>query len=137
MSKFTQLKFIVVALSFTTLLRDGFAFTVLDMKTKEISFRSTSRSTIHLFKPSSAENGMDVGRRQLIKKAPFFVSLASIALTPNIANADITNKIASSSALRAIKKSVKELKNMEFYAIDNDYANVKQALRVPPFTEGM
>mmetsp|Transcript_20672 Transcript_20672/g.25578 ORF Transcript_20672/g.25578 Transcript_20672/m.25578 type:complete len:233 (-) Transcript_20672:41-739(-) len=58
-----------------------------------------------------------------------------LLLNPRTARADITSKLASSSSLRVVKKSLNELKDMELYVGTNDYANVKQALRVPPFTD--
>lgn len=58
-----------------------------------------------------------------------------LSSNPLIANADVTAKVASTAALRIVKRSLKELQNVELYAVENDYGAVKQSLRVPPFTE--
>ena len=47
----------------------------------------------------------------------------------------ITSKIAASASLRKVKSCLKELQSMELYVSMNDYAQVKEAIRVPPLTE--
>mmetsp|Transcript_20124 Transcript_20124/g.43935 ORF Transcript_20124/g.43935 Transcript_20124/m.43935 type:complete len:202 (-) Transcript_20124:181-786(-) len=49
--------------------------------------------------------------------------------------ADVTNKVASTAALRAVKKGIKDLENAEFPAVNNEYADVKAALRTPALNE--
>ncbi len=62
-------------------------------------------------------------------------SATSFAFAPDAAHADVTNKIASQSSLRYIKRSVKELDKLEFYAAQNDYSEMKQGLRSPALSE--
>lgn len=49
--------------------------------------------------------------------------------------ADVTNKVASQSALRYMKRSMKELEKLEFYASNNDYSEIKQGIRSPALSE--
>jgi hypothetical protein len=49
--------------------------------------------------------------------------------------ADVTNKVASQSSLRYLKRSMKELDKLEFYAAQNDYAEIKQGIRSPGLSE--
>ncbi len=63
--------------------------------------------------------------------ATFITFLSS----PNPANADVTNKIASQASLRYIKRSIKEFEKLEFFASMNDYSEMKQGLRSPALSE--
>ena len=56
-------------------------------------------------------------------------------LVPTAANADITNKLSSSSALRSVKLSQKKLAAMEDFILMNDCVPLKEALRVQPFSD--
>ncbi|CAJ1950646.1 unnamed protein product [Cylindrotheca closterium] len=49
------------------------------------------------------------------------------------ANADVTSKLASASALRNIKRAQKQLPKLQTVAESNDFAGVKEFLRTPPF----
>ena len=72
-----------------------------------------------------------------IMKASLVVSSSTPFLfsSPSPALADVTNKVASKSALRYIKRSIKELEKLELYASTNDYAEIKQGLRSPALSE--
>lgn len=59
--------------------------------------------------------------------------IANTLLAVEPAKADITNKVASSSALRNIKRAQKQLPNLKSVAESNDFAGVKEFLRTPPF----
>ena len=59
---------------------------------------------------------------------------SGVATTPP-AHADVTNKVASTAALRAVKKGIKDLEKAEFPAVNNEYADVKAALRTPALNE--
>ena len=77
-------------------------------------------------------------RRHFMEKAlavvPVGLLVPTIAL-PLAANADVTNKVASKSALRNVKRSMKELEDMELLAVENDYSGILSAIRMPPFSE--
>jgi hypothetical protein len=57
------------------------------------------------------------------------------SIFPGVANADITNKVASSTALRNIKRAQKQLEKLQPIAESNDFTGVKEFLRTPPFSE--
>jgi hypothetical protein len=65
------------------------------------------------------------------------VATTSSVLTtrPQAANADITSKVASSTALRNVKTSQKRLKALNDYAKENEYMKLKEALREAPLSE--
>jgi hypothetical protein len=63
------------------------------------------------------------------------VGVASAVILPSIANADATNKVASSTAMRSVKRAQKQLPNMQFSAKDNDFSKVTEALRTSPFAD--
>jgi hypothetical protein len=52
---------------------------------------------------------------------------------PGVAKADITNKLASTAALRKLKRAQNQLPKLEPIAEANDFAGVKEFLRTPPF----
>jgi len=59
----------------------------------------------------------------------------TVVLTPLAANADVTNKVASSTALRNVKRSLKKLDSLELYVTENNYEDLKAALRVAPLAD--
>ena len=59
----------------------------------------------------------------------------AVVINPLVAQADITNKIASSTALRALKQAEKRLPYLLPTVKDNDFLGVKSFLRTPPFDE--
>jgi hypothetical protein len=79
-----------------------------------------------------------LSRRQALSLPINLLALLGSAAIPSLprpAHADVMNTIAYRSALRTVKSASKELENMATLASTNDYAGIKQALRVPPFTE--
>jgi hypothetical protein len=72
-------------------------------------------------------------RRQMLEGAS--IALASNVLTPFVAKADITNKVASAGALRNVKRAQKQLDTLELYAVNDQYAELKQAVRNPPLSD--
>jgi hypothetical protein len=52
-----------------------------------------------------------------------------------MAHADVTSKVASSAALRNVKSSQKKLAAMEVLVEENDYSEVKEAIRAAPFSD--
>lgn len=63
------------------------------------------------------------------------VGVASAMVLPSIARADVTNKVASSTALRSVKRAQKQLPNMQFSAKDNEFSKITDALRTSPFAD--
>ena len=72
-------------------------------------------------------------RRQLLYGAS--ASLVTAIGFPLVANADITNKVASSAALRNVKRSQKQLDTLELYVVNDDYLELMQAIRNPPLAD--
>uniref|UniRef100_A0A7S2S1F9 Uncharacterized protein n=1 Tax=Eucampia antarctica TaxID=49252 RepID=A0A7S2S1F9_9STRA len=73
--------------------------------------------------------------RRLVIESIFALATVSATTVALPAYADVTNKVASQSALRTVKRTVKELQKLEFVVADNNYAGLKEGLRVPPFTD--
>lgn len=76
-------------------------------------------------------------RRQYFAQIGSAIALGSAAAGgfPFPAMADVTSKLASTAALRSVKRAAKELEDMELLVTTGDYEGVKAAIRVPPFTE--
>jgi hypothetical protein len=78
-------------------------------------------------------------RQAILLPIELFIIIGSTASSvtsfPRPVHADVENTRAYRSALRTVKSASKELGNMATLASTNDYAGIKQALRVPPFTE--
>ena len=70
-----------------------------------------------------------ISRRNALQSliVPGILSVTAAFSEP--AFADVTNKVASQSSLRYIKKSMKELDKLEFFAAQNDYSEIKQGIR--------
>jgi hypothetical protein len=64
-----------------------------------------------------------------------FIGVAGIAILPEISRADITNKLASSTELRNVKRAQKQLVNLEASVELNDYMQIRGALRKSPLGE--
>ena len=60
---------------------------------------------------------------------------AAIVAIPGTAQADVTSKISSSAALRNVKRSEKQLKNLLPLVESNDFLEVKGFFRTPPFAD--
>lgn len=72
-------------------------------------------------------------RRKVLEGAS--ASVAATLLFPSIARADITNKVASSVAVRKVKSAQKQLNTLELYVVDDQLVELKQAIREPPLSE--
>mmetsp|Transcript_21119 Transcript_21119/g.29838 ORF Transcript_21119/g.29838 Transcript_21119/m.29838 type:complete len:207 (-) Transcript_21119:186-806(-) len=95
---------------------------------------TTSRMTLRATSSSASETS----RRQLFTNLIVqggIVATTTLGVSPMVANADVTNKIASSSALRNVKRSIKQLDTLELYVVNNEYLELKQAIRVAPIAE--
>jgi len=84
---------------------------------------------------SALRSHSDISRRNVLQGliVPGILSVATGFVDP--AFADVTNKVASQSSLRYVKRSMKELEKLEFYATENDYSQMKQGIRGPGLTE--
>lgn len=60
-------------------------------------------------------------------------AVLTVGTTP--AHADVTNKVASSAALRTVKLSQKKFAGLETLVQGDEYAEFKEALRVAPFSD--
>lgn len=94
-----------------------------------VTSTSTSRSSLT---SSSSQLDAVVSRRGAVAQGIFTLATISTTLP---AYADVTSKVASQAALRNIKRTVKELQKLEFYAADNKYVELKDGLRVAPITD--
>ena len=59
----------------------------------------------------------------------------TVVLPPMAANADVTNKVASPSALRSVQRSLKQLDSLELYVTSDNYYELKAALRMAPLAD--
>jgi len=101
------------------------------------SVRPVPRSST-LARTSAATVAVEAHTRRDALSAPLLAAIATAAaLSPPTlpALADVTAKVASSSALRSVKRTLKELEGLRELAELNDYVAVKDGMRVPPFTE--
>jgi hypothetical protein len=55
--------------------------------------------------------------------------------TPDVAKADVTNKVASTGALRSLKRAQSQLPKLLPTVQSNDFVGVKAFLRNPPFDQ--
>ena len=81
-------------------------------------------------------------RKRLLRNILTISTAATVVQIPpnypyasSVSHADVTNKIASQPALRYIKRSIKELESLEFYAAENDYKEIILGLRNPAIKE--
>ncbi len=106
------------------------------------AFSSSASSSRVASTSTSSSTALDgISRRNAIQNLAASTTIAivggasSFSFAPDAAYADVTNKIASQSSLRYIKRSMKELDKLEFYAAQNDYSEMKQGLRSPALSE--
>jgi hypothetical protein len=72
-------------------------------------------------------------RRQLLDAVAG--SLAGTVFLPQAARADITNKVASSTAIRGVKRAQKQIDALELYVVNDQYLEFMGAIREPPISE--
>lgn len=83
---------------------------------------------------SALSTHSSISRRQAFSSAAFGIAGAFV-VSPLVANADITSKVASSASLRNVKRASKQLDTMELYASTGDAEGLRAAIRVAPFSE--
>lgn len=81
---------------------------------------------------SSSSNKRVLSRRDWIVNS---LVAGAVVLTPLAASADVTNKVASSSALRNVKRSQKKLDSLELYVTNGSYQSLMAALREAPLAD--
>ena len=103
-------------------------------------FNKTQRNLIYifsiLFSYASVINGWsssNISRKSFV--GGLVTGMIGNSLLPNVANADITNKVASSTALRDVKRAQKQLEKLATPVETNDFTGVKAFLRTPPFAD--
>ena len=77
----------------------------------------------------------DISRRNALQSilVPAMATVVTSFAQP--AFADVTNKVASQASLRYVKRSMKELEKLEFFASQNDYSEMKEGIRAPGLSE--
>mmetsp|Transcript_15230 Transcript_15230/g.23699 ORF Transcript_15230/g.23699 Transcript_15230/m.23699 type:complete len:200 (-) Transcript_15230:41-640(-) len=98
---------------------------------------ATAFSPVTVTPTTTTSTALEASRRQVFTDliVQGGIAATAFAVAPMVANADVTNKIASSSALRNVKRSVKQLDSLELYVANNEYLELKQAIRVAPIAE--
>ena len=59
----------------------------------------------------------------------------TISFLPDVAHADVTNKVASSTALKSLKRAQRQLTTLLPYVESNDFVQVKESFRTSPFSD--
>mmetsp|Transcript_23595 Transcript_23595/g.34964 ORF Transcript_23595/g.34964 Transcript_23595/m.34964 type:complete len:195 (-) Transcript_23595:1103-1687(-) len=95
----------------------------------------TVRPAANIRVSSALGSHSDISRRNALQSliVPGILSLTAAFSEP--AFADVTNKVASQSSLRYVKRSMKELEKLDFFAAQNDYSEIKQGIRGPGLAE--
>lgn len=109
------------------------AFTLLPFSAHSFSLSNNKHSVQQVSSTTSIDN--QVSRRNVLK---VLIAPAVVAATTSFSNpafADVTNKVASQSSLRYIKRSIKEFEKLDFFAAQNDYSQIKQGIRAPGLSE--
>lgn len=91
---------------------------------------AASRRAVATTTTATRRDALQVGLVGILGGATAFLS---IPVTP--VHADITNKVASSAALRNLQRAEKALPKLKTSAASNDYVAVKAFMRTPPFDE--
>ena len=81
---------------------------------------------------SSFSASPELSRRQWVEAV---VVSSVVGATPLIANADVTNKVASTTALRNVKRARKQADTFEPFVVEGDYQGLRGAIRVSPMSE--
>jgi len=110
------------------------SFIILPGSCEAWSFNSRSSKVVESYKQDTDIHQQHTRRQAIITSTLTIVSYS--ALHPSIANADVTNKIASSTALRSLKIAQSQLPiKLLPVCQSNNYIGVKKVLRESPFDE--
>jgi hypothetical protein len=78
-------------------------------------------------------NGPSGASNQVLSRRDWGALVAGTVLAaPLTARAEVTSKIASSTALRNVKRSLKQLSSLELYATSDNYQSLQGSLREAP-----
>ena len=95
--------------------------------------KSRNRNDSPGWSTSQWEDAASLSRRRVLQVA--FFAMGGTQWTP-AALADVTNKLASTTALRSLERVKEQLPvKLKPVAQANDYIGIKQALRLPPFDQ--
>lgn len=85
----------------------------------------------------NAEQGELTRRGAFEAVSASFLTAVVAGGLPSPACADVTNKVASTAAIRAVKRALKDLESekTEFACVGNQYTDAKEALRTPGLNE--
>ena len=78
--------------------------------------------------------GKGMSRRQCLEGVALG-TMGFTVLSPSVALADVTNKVASPAALRSVKRAQRQLDDLKPLAQTGDFVQVKAFLRTPPFSD--
>lgn len=115
------------------------AFALLPICVQSFSLGSNIKGSVKASSTTTScivDTTNQVSRRNALKKV--FIAPTVAAVTTSFSKpafADVTNKVASQSSLRYIKRSIKEFEKLEFFAAQNDYSQIKQGIRAPGLSE--
>ena len=100
-----------------------------------VSPRSATRAD-RVCMEMASDNNFDLSRRSFFDGA-VAATASALLLTavPQVVNADVTNKVASTTALRNVKRAQRQLATIKPYVEDDDYEPIKEAFRAAPFSE--
>eukprot|EP00977_Amphora_coffeiformis_P009958 scaffold2327_cov149-Amphora_coffeaeformis.AAC.2 len=141
--KMTNLLLAVRFVTFSALAASSHAFSLsssLCQRCRQknvVTARTTTSSALMMAwdDASSSTAPTAVDRKSFLQTAVSLSMGAVLAAAPLAAHADVTNKVASSAALRTVKLSQKKFLGLETVVQANDYAELKEALRVTPFSD--
>lgn len=98
-------------------------------------------TTLSSEKRVASVTALDAEQGELTRRGAFEAVSASFLTAvvagglPSPACADVTNKVASTAAIRAVKRALKDLEKAEFACVGNQYTDAKEALRTPGLNE--
>ena len=96
----------------------------------------TTKVPTSLMSSSSTPSPDTSTRRQWFLEQGSALAGAALVLTvPFAAQADVTNKVASTTALRNVKRAMKQAATYESFISDNDWTGLLGAIRAAPMSE--
>jgi hypothetical protein len=123
-------------------MRPGLFFAAaLLLSVVDVSFglsTTNSASTIKARTTSTSTSSLDAAsRRDLFYGATVGLmgGIVTLLVDPQVAAADVTNKVASSPALKSLKRAQQNLPKLLPTVQSNDYVAVKAFFRTPPFDQ--
>jgi hypothetical protein len=109
--------------------RSGLLLTVAFMILVDVSLGWSSSSVYEKCSLTSRRDVFNVAVVGLLG------GMSTVLINPEVSKADVTNKVASSPALRSLKRAQNYLPKLLPNVQSNDYVAVKAFLRTPPFDE--